>query len=253
MSATLAYEPYRLPAGMLALAVHGAFFALLYFGFTWQIQTAETMSVELWRSLPEDEVAPPAPPVIAQVVQPAQPAQPEKLAKPDIALPDKKDKKKIETKSDVTRPDKKQVETQPVPQDFEEQKQAETEQRERLAAQQAAQAARERAEQAARDKAAQDAAMDAMVNEYKAKIVTKIRRNIVKPPDVRDDARAEFRVTLLPGGTVLSAELKKSSGNAAYDNAVERAILKSQPLPLPADVAMFNRFRVLLLVFRPAE
>ena len=95
--------------------------------------------------------------------------------------------------------------------------------------------------------------MDAIVNEYKAKIVTKIRRNIVKPPDVPDNARAEFRVTLLPGGTVLSAELKKSSGNAAYDNAVERAILKSQPLPLPADVAMFNRFRVLLLVFKPAE
>lgn len=253
MSATLAYEPYRLPAGFLALAVHGAFFALLYFGFTWQIQTAETMSVELWRSLPEVEAAPPPPPVIAQAVQPAQPAQPEKLAKPDIALPDKKDKKKVETKSVVTKPDKKQAETQPVPPDFEEQKQAEAEQRERLAAQQAAQAARERAEQSARDKAAQDAAMDAMVNEYKAKIITKIRRNIVKPPDVRDDARAEFRVTLLPGGTVLSAELKKSSGNAAYDNAVERAILKSQPLPLPADVAMFNRFRVLLLVFRPAE
>ncbi len=252
MSATLANEPYRLPAGFLALAVHGAFFALLYFGFTWQIQTAETMSVELWRSLPEVEVAPPPPPVISQAVQPAQPAQPEKLAKPDIALPDKK---KVETKSVVTKPDKKQAETRPVPTDFEEQKQAEADQRERLAAQQAAQAARERAEQAARDKAAQDAATDAIVNEYKAKIATKIRRNIniVKPQDVRDDARAEFRVTLLPGGRVLSAELKKSSGNAAYDNAVERAIMISQPLPLPADVAMFNRFRVLLLVFRPAE
>jgi colicin import membrane protein len=113
--------------------------------------------------------------------------------------------------------------------------------------------AAQQAEQAARDRAAQDAAIDAMVNEYKAKIVTKVRRNIVKPPNVPDDARAEFRVTLLPGGTVLSAELKRSSGNAAYDNAVERAILKSQPLPLPADVAMFNRFRVLLLVFKPVE
>ena len=250
MSATLSYEPYRLPAGMLALVVHGAFFALLYFGFTWQTRPAETMSVELWQNLPEDEVAPPAPPVIAQAVQPA---QPEKLVKPDIALPDKKDNRKVETKSVVTKPEKTKVETQPAPQNSDAQKQAETDQRERIAAQQATQAARERAEQAARDKAAQDAAMDAIVNEYKAKIVTKIRRNIVKPPDVPDNARAEFRVTLLPGGTVLSAELKKSSGNAAYDNAVERAILKSQPLPLPADVAMFNRFRVLLLVFKPAE
>ena len=73
------------------------------------------------------------------------------------------------------------------------------------------------------------------------------------PPDVASDARAEFSVTLLPGGAVLSARLTKPSGNAVYDNAVERAILKSQPLPLPADVAMFNRFRELKLVFRPVE
>jgi len=71
------------------------------------------------------------------------------------------------------------------------------------------------------------------VNEYKAKIQNKVTRNIVMPPDVHDDALAVFRVTLLPGGAVLSAEKKKSSGNAAYDNAVERAILKSDPLPLP--------------------
>jgi len=256
MNATLDYEPYRVPAGLLALAMHGAFFALLYFGFTWQTRPAETMSVELWQSLPEQAVpaaapAPaPAPPKVAEAVQPA---QPKKLIKPDIALPDKKNKKKIEPKPDVAIPEKKKpvlspveaVETQPAPQTTVEQKTAEKSPGDQIAAQQA--------EQAARDRAAQDAAIEAMVNEYKAKIVTKVRRNIVKPPNVPDDARAEFRVTLLPGGTVLSAELKRSSGNAAYDNAVERAILKSQPLPLPADVAMFNRFRVLLLVFKPVE
>jgi len=258
MNATLSNEPYQLPAGLLALVVHVAFFSLLYFGFTWQIQPARTMSVELWRSLPEDEIAPPAVPRIAEAVQPVQPAQPEKLIKPDIALPDKKDKKKVETRTDVTKPEIKKVETKTNQQILVEQKQEKAEQRERIAAeqaaQQAAQAARESAEQAARDKAAQDAAVDAVVNEYQAKIKAKIRRNIVMPPDVRDDALAEFSVTLLPDGSVLlPSKLIKSSGNAAYDNAVERAILKSQPLPLPADVAMFNRFRVLLLVFKPVE
>jgi len=257
MSATLTYEPDQLPAGLLALAVHVAFFSLLYFGFTWQTQPARTLSVELWRSLPEAEIVQPAVPKVTEAIQPARPqqtVQPEKLIKPDIVLPDKK---KIETKPVEIKPEKKQVETKTTRQTQEELKQEKAIERERIAAEQAAQqaaeAARESAEQAAREKAAQDAALDAMVNEYKAKIITKIRRNIVKPPDVRDDARAEFRVTLLPGGTVLTAELKRSSGNAAYDNAVERAILKSQPLPLPADVAMFNRFRVLLLVFRPVE
>ncbi|MDH4234089.1 MAG: TonB C-terminal domain-containing protein, partial [Gallionella sp.] len=47
--------------------------------------------------------------------------------------------------------------------------------------------------------------------------------------------------------------LEKSSGNAAYDNAVERAILKSDPLPLPPDPALFKEFRVLKLKFRPVQ
>jgi colicin import membrane protein len=243
MSATLSYDPYQLPAGLLAVAVHAVFFALLYFGFSWQTQPARTISVELWQSLPEVEIAPPAVPRIAEAIQPVRPAQPEKLIKPDITLPDKKDKKKVEPKP-----------TQQIPV---EKKPDQAEQRERIAteqaAQQAAQAARETAEQAAREKAAQDAAMNAMVKEFGDKITNKIRSKIVMPPDVRDDALAIFSVTLLPGGTVLNADLKKSSGNAAYDSAVERAIWKAQPLPLPADVAMFNHFRVLLLKFRPVE
>jgi colicin import membrane protein len=58
-------------------------------------------------------------------------------------------------------------------------------------------------------------------------------------------------VTLLPGGAVLKADLIKSSGYPAYDDAVERAILKSDPLPVPPDVQLFGRFRQLDLVFKP--
>lgn len=283
MSATLSNESYQLPAGLLALVVHSAFFALLYFGFTWQTRPVETMSVELWQSLPEApplvpivveavQPTPPLVPIIAEAVQPAppdapliaeavQPPQPEKIIKPDITLPDKKVKVTVEPKPEKKKPvpsspeqvQGEAVKIQAATQNLAEQKQAESDQRERIEAEQAAQAEQDSADQEARDKAAQNAAMDSLVNEYKAKIIAKIRRNIVKPPDVRDDARAEFSVTLLPGGTVLSANLRKSSGNPAYDNAVERAILKSQPLPLPADVSMFNKFRELKLVFKPAE
>ena len=264
MSATLTQEPYQLQAGLLALAVHVVFFSLLYFGFTWQTQPVRTLSVELWRDLPDVKVAQPQEPKTVEVVPPVQPVQPvtpqppaqtEKLVKPDIALPDKK-KKKPEPKPVVDEPEKK-VETKTAAQIQKERQLELAKERERIAEEKATQeaerAARERAEQDAREKAAQEAAIDAMVNEYKAKIVNKIRRNIIKPPDVRDDARAEFRVTLLPDGSVLPPKLIRSSGNTLYDNAVERAILKSQPLPLPADPAMFNRFRVLLLVFRPVE
>lgn len=222
MSATLYYEPYRVPAGILALLVHGAFFALLYFGFTWQTQPPATMSVELWQSLPEAAASPPLKPQpkVEEV------AQPQEVVKPDIALPDKK-----------------KDEAKPVVQKPQDNRNAET----KSAAQRSADA------QAAREQAEQAAAIGRVVDEYTARIQGKIKRNVVMPPDVANDARAEFSVMLLPGGTVLSVRLLKPSGNAAYDNAVERAILKSQPLPLPADVAMFNRFRELRLVFKPTE
>ncbi|MEQ1555813.1 MAG: cell envelope integrity protein TolA, partial [Gallionella sp.] len=101
--------------------------------------------------------------------------------------------------------------------------------------------------------AEQAAAVGRIVDEAMSKISSKIRRNIVMPPDVANEAQAIFAVTLLPGGAVLNARLAQSSGNAAYDNAVERAILKSQPLPLPADASLFNRFRELKLKFKPVE
>ncbi|OGT24966.1 MAG: protein TolA, partial [Gallionellales bacterium RIFOXYB12_FULL_54_9] len=107
--------------------------------------------------------------------------------------------------------------------------------------------------QASRDKAAQESAAGRVVDEYSGKIKSKIKRNIVMPPGVANDARAEFTVTLLPGGTVLNVHLTRSSGNPTYDSAVERAILKSDPLPLPEDQGMFKRFRELNLSFKPVE
>jgi len=256
MSAILSYEHQQLPAGLLALAVHGVFFALLYFSFSWQSQAVRTMSVDLWQSLPvhQPEIVPqaipkktqrpkptPAPP---KPIRPPQPAQPEKLIKPDIVLPEKKIPKKVIVNPVVP----KQEIKKPI-----EEKLVEEITAEQIAEEQALLAEREMVEQAAREQAAQNAAINAVVNEYIAKITAKIRRNIVIPPDVPDDALAKFSVTLLPGGTVLSARLKKTSGDAAYDNAVERAILKSQPLPLPPDVALFKKFRNLILTFKPVE
>ncbi|MBI5430406.1 MAG: cell envelope integrity protein TolA [Nitrosomonadales bacterium] len=256
MSAAVFQEHYRLPAGILTLAVHGAFFALLYLGFTWQTTPPAMMSVELWQSLPEEIVVPSeaASPSPAQTVEEAAP--PEKVLVPDIALPDKK---KVEARPEAKKPAKQQVAKPveavvPKPDTAIADREAAKERAEMEKAAQE-QAAREQAllEQAARERAEKEAATGRIVDEHKAKIMAKIRRNIVMPANVPDDARAEFSVTLLPGGAVLEAKLLKASGNAAYDSAVERAILKSDPLPLPPDVSLFNKFRQLKLVFRPTE
>jgi colicin import membrane protein len=252
------YEPYRLPAGILALLVHSVFFALLYFGFNWnrQVSLPATMSVELWPSLPEEAVAPPVELKVAEVTPPPQQkiVEPE-IVKPDIVLPEKKKvipnpvvtkPEKIAIKPEKKKPDPRAVErVQPTP---EIQKPAEDMEARRIADEQAASVQAERIRQ---DQ--QTTAKNSLVDEYKAKIIAKIRRNVVEPPNVDKDVRAEFLVTLLPGGAVLKVELTKSSGIAAYDNAVERAILKSAPLPLPSDAQLFNRFRELYLVFKPTE
>jgi colicin import membrane protein len=242
MSAMVYQEPNKLPAGMLALAVHIAFFALLYFGFSWQTKMPEIMSVELWQSLPD--VAP-APPVEAKVEEVIPPTPKPEVIKPDIVIPDKKPVKKVEVKPEIKPEIKPPEKTKVKP---EAKKPSETK---KAMVQPAQPSAAE--QQAARDQAAQEAATGRVVDEYISKIRSKIRSNIVMPPDVANDARAEFLVTLLPGGRVMNARLAKSSGNAAYDNAVERAILKSDPLPLPADTGLFNRFRELKLGFKPTE
>ena len=249
MSAITYSEPYKLPAGALALAVHAVFFALLYFGISWRTEPPQGMVVDLWESLPAPEVArvkvelppveqvePPKPVEPPKQVEPVQPVAPPKA---DIELTEKKKpkakpveiKKPVEVKKPI-----QQKKTEPVRVD-------QNAQADPNAAQ--AELARARAEQAA--------AIGRVVDEHKARIIAKIRRNIVMPPDVPDNARAEFDVTLLPGGSVLSAKLTKPSGKEAYDSAVERAIFKAQPLPLPADVALFNKFRELHLIFSPKE
>ncbi len=251
MSATLTYEPNKLPAGILALAVHGVFFILLYFGFNWQTSQPAAMHVDLWQSLPDEVTAPPVATTKVEKTEPLPPQPPprqQETIKPDIVLPNKKKPAPVEK----TKP--KPAEIMPI----EKKSQAETEEQQvaREQARVAEQAAREQAEQVAKEasaRAEKDAATNRVVDEYKAKIQAKIHRNVVMPPDVAKDARAEFSVTLLPGGTILAATLKKSSGNALYDDAVERAILKSDPLPLPPDAGLFNRFRELNLVFKPTE
>jgi colicin import membrane protein len=68
---------------------------------------------------------------------------------------------------------------------------------------------------------------------YLTKLKTKIRGNVILPPNLQGNPAAVFRVTQLPSGEVIDVRLIKSSGNPQLDTAVERAIRKSSPLPTP--------------------
>ena len=72
------------------------------------------------------------------------------------------------------------------------------------------------------------------------------------PPDIVGNPEAVYRVTLLPTGEVLGQpKLVRSSGHKGYDEAIERAILKSSPLPKPDQPNLFQR--ELELRFRPQD
>jgi colicin import membrane protein len=83
------------------------------------------------------------------------------------------------------------------------------------------------------------------------RIQAKVRGNVILPPDLAGNPEAVFEVVQLPTGEILDAQLRKSSGVRAYDEAVQRAILKSSPLPRPDRPELFQR--TLVLRFRPQE
>ena len=261
-------EPGRLRAGVLAVVVHIVFFAFMIFGLNWKTSPPESMTVDLWSSLPPPpppvqpaaKAAPPAPAPPPPPPPPeAKPLPPEPEvpppAKPDIVLKEKIEKPKPEKKPvEQKQPPKKEKELKEQAEresKAKEQKEKERKEKELKEKEQKARIAAEveqlQREQEANDKrqqlaAAQSRLADEMA-EYKAKIMAKIRRNIVMPPDLPGNPAVEFDVTLLPGGDILDVKMRRTSGYPAFDSAVERGIFMSKPLPLPSDPALFVKFR----------
>ena len=101
---------------------------------------------------------------------------------------------------------------------------------------------------------ASSAANAGVIGEYKAKIQAKIRGNVNKTLCEDIYAEPRFNITLLPTGDITGTPtLTKTSGSTACDEAVERAIRVSQPLPMPNDPDLYASFRNLNLTFKPNE
>ena len=120
--------------------------------------------------------------------------------------------------------------------------QAERESRMRAEAEREARGRAEQAAAGARNKAQLD---------WIDRIRSRIRGNINLPPDIPGNPEAVFDVVQLPTGEIIDVKLRKSSGVRAYDEAVQRAILKSSPLPKPVPADLFQRN--LELHFRPLD
>ncbi len=93
-----------------------------------------------------------------------------------------------------------------------------------------------------------------MVRDFQERIRAKIRNALVLPKSLKGNTEVTFQVRLLPNGEVVRVTLIRPSGQPLYDSAVERAIFKASPLPLPSDRQAAQQFRDgLELKFRPSE
>lgn len=70
---------------------------------------------------------------------------------------------------------------------------------------------------------------------YAGRVAARIKPNVVFTDVAPGNPRAEVEVRTLPDGTITSSRLVKSSGNAAWDDAVLRAIDRTASLPRDTD------------------
>jgi colicin import membrane protein len=276
MSAVLHFDEQRADPGefaslVLAVLVHVLLALILVFGVKWQNRPPEVFQAELWEA-PRPAPAPAPEPVAVEPPKPAPrvvepvhgpPAPEPKIEKPDIVVKAPPPKPKPEVKAPPPKPEVKKPEPPkvkpkpepvkaapppPRPSDAAAQQRL----REELAREQMAMASSRERDQI-RDMLARDASASSAKSlaGWIDKIRAKIRGNILMPDSMKGNPEAIFDVVQLPTGEVLTVKLRKSSGNAAYDAAVERAILKSSPLPRPDRPDQFRR--ELELKFRPHD
>lgn len=260
-------------AGMLAVLVHIILLGALIFSFNWKAaHTVVVVSeVELWDALPNiskpvskpkakelPKIKKPDPVVEPKVIEPEVVEPKVEQAKPvvDIALEKKKKEaekmaaeKKKEAEKIAEKKKKEEAEQKKKVADLQKQVLAEVDQKEK-----AREDAIRKIQEDMRGDASKPtlAANQGVVNEYMARIQAKIRGNVNRGLCGDGNPELIFSVNLLPTGEFISnPRLTKSSGNAACDGAVERAIIASEPFPLPSDPDAQAEFRSLNLKFKP--
>ena len=247
-------------AAILAIAVHVAFVLFLILSVNWQNRKPEPVIAELYVPPAVEKIEPAKPPAEPPKPEPPKPPAeakppPVEPPKPDIALKEKQERARKEQAERERREKEKQdaqkheLERHEAEKKQQEKRLAET--RERQAREADALKAQAQRERQAQEKSAADAARARADADYIRRIQTKIRGNVVVPPDMPGNPEAIFDVVQLPSGEIIDVQLGKSSGVRAYDEAVQRAILKSSPLPRPDSPDMFRRN--LTLKFRPLD
>jgi colicin import membrane protein len=271
--ATLANDPLRPrpPGGMrrgvtLALLVHLGLIVALAIGVRWRSSEPEGVSAELWAAVPQQaaprevEAPPPPPPPQPKPVERAEPPPQQRDA--DIAIEKARKEKLAQERAEKEKAEKEKA-----------QKEKEKAQREKAEREKTELAERKKKEEEERrlaklrdenlkrlqglagatgepsstGSAQQSAGPSAS---YAGRIKARIKPHIVLLDDLPGNPTAEVEVRAAPDGTIIAKRIVKPSGSKEWDDAVLRAIDRTEVLPRDVDGRVPSP---IVIAFRPRE
>ena len=262
-------------AGALAISVHAVLLVGMLVSFNWKAAhpVQNVTEVELWDKLPApktlDTPKPEPKPIIEEKPEPKPEPKPivEEKPKPeepkvDIELEKKKKEleqkqKEAEIKKDKELQEKldqkkklEELQAQSREETLKDRKVDEKSKKDAIKKLQQDSLSEEKGNE---DKHA-STANASLIGEYTEKIKAKIRGNVNKALCGDGNPQLIFEISVLPTGQLSGTpKITQSSGSDACDEAVERAIIASEPLPLPEDDSLKSQFKNLKLKFRPND
>ena len=265
-------RPKGMGAGlMLAILAHLLLILAIAFGVNWRAHEPAGVEAELWSAVPQAAApraaAPePEPQPAPQVVKPPPPPPPKAEEPPPKPAPDpqiaiEKAKREEQKKLEEKRQQEEQEQAKREKAKREEAKREEAKREQAELGKQRAKEEQERKKQAAADAAKAAAAREAYLKRmqgmagatggetstgtamqssgpsasYAGRIIARILPNIIMTDAIDGDPKATVEVKVAPDGRIIGRRLLRSSGVTAWDDAVLRAIDRTDMLPRDVD------------------
>ena len=252
----------------MALAVHALLLIAIAFGVSWRSSNPAGVEAELWAAVPQiaapKPVEPePTPQPVKKIEPPPPPPKVETPKQDDAQIAIEKAKREEQKRKEEQRREdelkRQKEEQQRKLAEAEKLKKEQAEQKKREAAEAAAAQAQRQKQLERMAALAGDGAPNATGTaaksagpsaSYAGRIKARILPNIVFPDSVSGNPQATVEVKAGPDGTIIGRRLLKSSGVPAWDEAVLRAIDKTEVLPRDTDGRVPSSFEI---SFRPRD
>ena len=259
--------PGRMRAITLAVLAHAVLVVALTWGVNWKSSSDQpAVEAELWAAVPQQaapraaEPPPPPAPEPTPEPQPAPAPPPPPPPAPRQAEPDTRDadialQKQKKREEELKKKREQELEQEKQKKLAEDKRRKAEEAREAREADARHQANIRRMQGLAGATGGETATGTALRSAgpsggYGGKVAAKVKPNIVFPDQVDGNPRAEVEVLAAPDGTIVKARITQSSGNKAWDEAVLRALQRTETLPRDIDGRVPSS---LVISFRPKD